>query len=321
MIVLYLNILRIRWLYNARVISFATNFLVFFCRKFKSLELTISQTFIGANSIKRAKLSPAEAEKISIVCVVTDKDFATLPQVLYYAIKAVGPENLIKIQLIVPERYQLEVSNLLCDFSATIIEIFNDEKIIPIDKINLVRACFGAKSSWVIQQLLKFEAVRKLNSNCLIVDADTLIINDKYLRVVNGVQPLTPTEEFHKPYYQFLSKISDFFQGSLNSFVPHHMIIQKDVFDDMCDSFRIKNLDSLIQICIDNADFSEDSPFSIDYELYAQYIFKKYPHRYALLKWSNISIASARFKAYSQNKLRLILLRRLYNSISFHSWS
>ena len=321
MIVLALNLLRIRWINGARFVLYMVSFIVFVWNLFKTKKIDIPNTFIKANTIKKPKKIKGGIEEITIVCVVTNKDFLTLPDVLHSAIKAVGLNNLIGIRLIVPERHRSAICLLLNESLPVQIEIKTDEELMSNDQINQIRNHFGDKASWIIQQLLKFETVRILSSNCLILDADTLILNDQYLKVINGIQPLTPTEEFHKPYYDFLIKISPFFANTTNSFIPHHQIIQRDIFEEMCSFLELGNLQNLINLCIKNADIKEVSSLCIDYELYAQYLFRKSPNRYLLIKWSNISIPNHKFEFYSKNKFVLIFLSKLYNSISFHSWS
>jgi len=321
MVVLVLNLLRIRWIYGSRLIVCMVRFIEIVWSFFKTTKLTIPNTFITANTIKRAKKIKGLSEEITIVCVVTNKDFLTLPGVLRSAVKAVGLSNLISIQIIVPERHRSGALSLLNSSLPVQIEIKTDEELISSEQIKSIKYHFGDKASWITQQLLKFETVRSISSNCLILDADTLILNGQYLEVIDGVQPLTPTEEFHKPYYDFLIKISPFFVNTTNSFVPHHQIIQKDIFEEMCFFLEIDHLQNLINLCITNADTKEVSSLCIDYELYAQYLFRKYPDRYTLTKWSNISIPNYKYRFYSENKFVLVFLSKLYNSISFHSWS
>jgi len=321
MIVFVLNLLRIRWINAQKLVLYMVSFMVLIWNLFKTKKIYIPSTFIKANTIKKPKKIIGQNEKITIVCVVTNKDFLTLPNALHFAIKAVGLNNLIGVRLIVPERHRSAVCLLLNESLPVQIEIKTDEELMSNDQANQIKNHFGDKASWITQQLLKFETVRSLTSNCLILDADTLILNDQYLKVIKGIQPLTPTEEFHKPYYEFLIKISPFFVNTTNSFIPHHQIIQKDIFEEMCRFLEISNLQNLINLCIRHADIKEVSSLSIDYELYAQYLFRKYPSRYTLVKWSNISIPNHKFRFYSKNKFVLIILSKLYNSISFHSWS
>lgn len=274
----------------------------------KKSNLTIPQTFTKANMVKSKKRTNGSSEKITIVCIATKKDFTTLPDVLSFAVKAVGQSNLVKIQIVVPEKHYLEATLILNGLLPVEFDIKTDEVLISDDQIELVRHYFGNKSSWIIQQVLKFEAVRSINTNTLILDADTLIISNSYLRVIDGIQPLNPTEEFHKPYYDFLAKISPIFSNITNSFVPHHQIVQKDIFKEMCYSLNVNSLETLIALCIKNADISEPSPLCIDYEMYAQYLFIMHPHRYSLVKWSNISISNNKFNLYAKNRFFYLCL-------------
>lgn len=271
--------------------------------------------------VKSKKRTTGTSEKITIVCIATKKDFTTLPGVLAFAVKAVGQSNLVGIKIVVPEKHYLEATLILNGLLPIEIDIKTDEDLISDNQIELIRNYFGNKSSWIVQQVLKFETVRSINTNTLILDADTLIINNRYLRVIDGIQPLNPTEEFHKPYYDFLAKISPIFSNITDSFVPHHQIVQKDIFKEMYYSLNINDLETLIAFCIKNADISEPSSLSIDYEMYAQYLFITHPHRYTLVKWSNISLPNNKFNLYSKNRFYLFVFRKLYNSISFHSWS
>lgn len=321
MIIYVLNLLRIRWISGHKFVNYSVNFTIYLWSKLRSNKIFIPHTFVKANSIKSPEISRGQFEKITIVCVVTKKDFLTLPKVILSATKAIGHKNLAGIRIVVPDQHKLELYSLLKDLGPYKLEITTDEELMNSHQIISIRNHFGKNFSWIIQQLLKFESVRTAKVNCLILDSDTYILNEKYLRIVDGLQPLTPSEEFHKPYYDFLSKVSPLFANTEFSFVPHHQIVQYDIFNEMCEFLQISNLQDLIDICLNYADIKQSSPLCIDYELYAQYIFRKHPNRFILVKWSNISIANSKFTFYTDKVFFIFVLRKFYNSISFHSWS
>lgn len=321
MTVVLLNVLRIRWLRNESFISISTKSLQLVWRFFKGSGLVISDIFNKSNSVRGKMIFKDPCEKITIICVATKKDFLTLPNVIMNGVKAVGRENLLSIRVVVPERYFSDVSQLLKDTLIDLIVISTDEETVPLVDRNMIKAHFRDNSSWILQQLVKFESVRNAKCNVLILDADTLILNPDYLRVVDGVQALTPTEEFNKPYYNFLEKISPIFMNSIFSFVPHHLIVQQEIFEEMCHKLKIDNVSKLVNLCIKHADVTVQAPLCIDYELYAQYLFAQYPHRFVLIKWSNISVSRVKYTIFAESKIYLFVLRKLYNSISFHSWS
>lgn len=321
MTVVFLNVLRIRWLRNKLFISISAKTLKLAWRFFKGSELLISDIFNNSNSVRGKMIFKDPCEKITIVCVATKKDFLTLPNAIMNGVKAVGEENLHSIRVIVPERYFSDVSQLLKDTRIDSIVISTDEETIPFVERNMIEAHFRDNSSWILQQLVKFESVRSAKCNVLILDADTLILNRNYLRVVGGVQALTPTEELNKPYRNFLEKISPIFMNYKFSFVPHHLIVQHEIFEEMCHKLNVDNVSKLVNLCIKHADFTEQAPLSIDYELYAQYLFAQHPDRFVLIKWSNISIPRIKYTIFTESKIYLFTLKKLYNSVSFHSWS
>ena len=321
MVPILLNVLRIRWIHSKILIFTITKWLALIWKFFRDSDLSIAKGFNQANILKKTVFVGNTIERITIICVVTAKDFLMLPNVIRHGVNAVGQENVIKIHVIVPQKYYVEASVLLNTVFSHLLEISTDEEVISVEGRNLINSHFKAKSTWVLQQLVKFESVRIANSNCLILDADTLILNNRYLRVVNGVQALTPTEEFNQPYYTFLEKISKIFSNPTFSFVPHHIIVQQDIFKKMCTDLALYDVNKLIMICIQFGDISVEAPLCVDYELYAQYLFINYPHRFVLIKWSNISISRNQYFIYSKNKVFNSILKKLYNSISFHSWS
>ena len=74
-----------------------------------------------------------------------------------------------------------------------------------------------------------------------------------------------------------------------------------------------KNTDSMIDDLIQFYDGSDPSPFSIDFELYAQYLMKKHPDKVVLAKWAN--------KAFSRRLSSPMNLINLdFASISLHDY-
>jgi hypothetical protein len=62
-------------------------------------------------------------------------------------------------------------------------------------------------------------------------------------------------------------------------------------------------------------------PFCIDYELYGRYMFLHWPNQINIVRWANLPLPRLRYAQFVKSKLFKILISRIFNSLSFHSWT
>jgi hypothetical protein len=201
----------------------------------------------------------------------------------------VGSSNPIgRVSVIAPTSSVAEVGRRL-DLSVNVID---EHDILPTSLSQSIAERFPSRASWVLQQVLKVAAV--VNSDALgvlVVDADTILIHPRTWLTREGVQVLTPTIEWHEPYYSFLTKLPNGHLASpSHSFVPHHMVMQPKIMGAILESMTFNNVGALVESLGTESDFSSPSMFCIEYELYAQGLLHLRPELVSLAKWSNVSM-------------------------------
>ena len=272
-------------------------------------------------SSPREKKAGYKSKSIELVVVSTSKDFAVLKHSVTYALRAIGDYNSGGVRIIVPEKDLGECKRL---FSKTGIEIkvINENTLVSKNQFSALSQYFSLRDTWVLQQLLKVQAVLTSEADAvLILDSDTLLLRKRPWFDQNARQILTPTYEFNAPYYLFLNKLISTEKFPDYTFVSHHMIIQPNILKQIFDDYKLLNLDNLIHFCCIHADKSVQSPICIEYELYGQYLASRNKNKAFFALWSNATIPKRYFQTVIKSKLIRFLLTRMFNSISFHSWS
>ena len=130
MVPILLNVLRIRWIHSKILIFTITKWLVLIWNFFRDSDLSIAKGFNQANILKKTVFVGNAIERITLICVVTSKDFLMLPDVIRHGVNAVGQENVIKIHVIVPQKYFVEASVLLTTVFSHLLEISTDEEVL-----------------------------------------------------------------------------------------------------------------------------------------------------------------------------------------------
>lgn len=179
---------------------------------------------------------------------------------------------------------------------------------------------FGrASSAWLLQQVLKFQAVLSSNSAaCLIVDADTLLFRPRTWLTATGVQLLAPSLEFWEPYAAHMERMwPELDSRTPLSWVTHHQLMQKDIVTEMFGA-RGEGLDAWIALAE-----TKPSPLS-EYHSYGAYLFTQHRRRVHLAQWNNLPRPRAEFPAVLGDdfvgSVTLRLQGRRPHSVSFHHY-
>jgi hypothetical protein len=257
---------------------------------------------------------------LEILFVSTQKDFQLLPLAIEFALNAASDFSVLSITVIAPDKYVSEVRDLVKDHEVTVEgeSLYFDE-----DTVRKLKNSFLGRFGWVLQQLLKLRFVLGSKaSGVLIIDSDTILLEKRNWLGNDGSQLLTPTWEYHKPYYEFLNSIGICEVNPEYTFVSHHMLMQPKIVNELFEYVGWKDSAGLIDFISSMSISDEQSPFSLDYELYAQYLYSKYPEKVVLGKWSNKSIA---INISSENSYLLIndevkKHSGRFASLSFHSY-
>jgi hypothetical protein len=257
---------------------------------------------------------------IEVLFVSTAKDFHVLRSAVKFAIKATSQYNLVEFVVLVPD-HEAELCNSLfvdLDVSVTVIKesFFVSEEI----REN-IKDRYGTRTGWVLQQVLKNLYVLSSKApGVLIVDSDTLLLEKRNWLSASGKQILLPTWEYHFPYYRFLHSRQISERWPKFTFVSHHMMMQPSILTEAFNAAGWSSLEDLIETLVAIQKDGEESPFCIEYELYGQYILKKYPHLVVLEKWSNTSFARASGTELQLEQEVLDLFGDRFASVSLHSY-
>jgi hypothetical protein len=195
----------------------------------------------------------------------------------------------------------------------------NEENVFPIDMISRLRLLVPPdKLGWVLQQLIKFHTVLNARNNAtLILDADTILIKDRTFIDSYGIQSLSYSHEYHRPYAVHFSK---FFKLELDrsghSYVTHHQLMQKDIVAEMFGS-RGENLEAWAKA----ADYKVFSPLC-EYHCYGEFMARRYPNSFRIVRWGNIPIKSSELDQILKkgNILEVESKFKNWQSISAHSY-
>jgi hypothetical protein len=79
------------------------------------------------------------------------------------------------------------------------------------------------------------------------------------------------------------------------------------------------SVEELIDAVVQSNFSSETSPFSIDYELYAQFVYMNFPEKTRITKWSNIAIQRVGSLSPQITK-ESMRYKDDFSSISFHAY-
>jgi hypothetical protein len=255
---------------------------------------------------------------VRILIVAHKKDFTTLPLALKYAMSALRNYKIATPCVIVPDEFLVECRQVLARTGITQVEVLGENSFFSEEELKSLKENFGKRFGWVLQQLLK---LRKIMSNddkyWMLVDADTLLLRSRNWLDNKGRHILTPTYEFHEPYYKFLEGAGLVCLDHSLSFIPHHMFIDRNFLIQALTRIGVNDDKDLIEL-VESADTTQDSPFSIDYELYGQYMHVFHPEKINLAKWSNVSVQ----RPENTREIERIAERLTSNfaSVSFHDY-
>ena len=255
---------------------------------------------------------------IEVLFVVSGKDSNLLPLAMKGAIASTQFNQLSRITIICPRSDLDLIQKKVDECSSPITRIIPEDVVISNPQIAVLRKAFGERAGWVLQQLLKVEYVKNSNSSgILIVDADTILLKNRLWLDSKMTQVLMPTWEQHRPYRDFLKENSfDCIENSL-SHISHHMLFQPIIVREMLATYRITDLDYFMSLLIQFAT-KGNSPFSIDYEMYAQFMLKNHTHLIRLEKWANVSLNGHQT---SELNSEIPKFRTRYHSVSAHSYN
>ena len=258
-----------------------------------------------------------ETKELTIVVVATSKDFHLLAECISHAEKNLTHVAKRKYEVIVPSNDLCKAENLLTDFQN--VNIRDEDLLLNPNIRTSLMTKYPSRYGWALQQFLKLDFIANCgeSENYLLLDADTILLKPRKWMDSMGRQLLFNSWERHEPYYFVLKELGLDVPKSSLSFVTHHMFIRRSYLLKMFSDLGVSTIEDLcakvLKVSLDN----EESPFSIDYELYGHYMALRHPNSICLAKWSNINV---RLVANQSLDKELSALGSNYASASFHDY-
>jgi hypothetical protein len=153
------------------------------------------------------------------------------------------------------------------------------------------------QAGWCYQQLLKLYApfiIPNLSSNVLILDADTIFLNQVCFLNEQGGGLFAPGFSNYYVYYEHadrcltgVHKVFPEFSG-----IAHHMLFQKPILEDLFSRIEQQHQKPLWQAFCLAADerLVPNGPFASEFELYFNFVFANTDQvNIRLLKWTDIA--------------------------------
>jgi len=258
---------------------------------------------------------------IELIIIAKQKDFEVLSKTIAITLEALSNFKTIDILLIVPQS-DLVAAHHKFGNKGHKLSIVNEFEILNANYLNELTRIFSSRDTWVYQQALKLNAVANSELEyTFVLDADTVLLNSRNWICSEGHLLLCPSDEYNADYYNFLNKIGVSEIVPKYTFVSHHMFYNTKLVKQILHELDLELPDKQIETLYSHSNSLSGSPVCIDYELFGQWMARNRSDNVRYLKWSNIGISKKNFKLVFGFKFTRLVLSKLYNSASFHSWS
>jgi hypothetical protein len=288
----------------------------------KNIDVDVKR-FIEANNLISSRKAESSGKKsrsqenIDLVIVASDKDFHTLPLCITFAIRSLDHFFSGHVFVVVPARQIQTCKKILKHANIGNSKVINEENLVSSRNRKILRAKFGNRYGWVLQQLLKVSQVLRSESKyALIVDSDTILITKRQW-IEEERTLLSVSWEFHSSYYVFLNRFGIGDKIPRYTFVTHHMLMNRKYLQSALKQAGFKELDDLVNV-LNEGHWDNGSPFCLEYELYGQYMYQFQNEKIRIEKWGNRAVHWNVIKNLSMEEITNIF--RNYDSISAHSY-
>jgi len=283
-------------------------------RRGRPLPYTV-RTFCEAAQPKDPLASRTNLPPIDILIPCTTKDLDTLGLSIAGAIASTrNPVH--EVRLLAPESVLPEIRSRFPD-----VALSSDEELLDDSLLSYVSEAVPAeRRGWVIQQLVKMAATMASGRDaCLVVDADTVLLQPRTWLADKGVQLLSLSHEFHTPYVLHAERMwGSEHTASLVSFVTHHQLMQKSILVEM-----FGNGTGGLHKWLSLADWKEPSALA-EYHCYGAWISNQHPGRARWAQWRNEAMRRDLLATDAANEEEQIANLRQSNpgaySVSLHAY-
>ena len=261
-------------------------------------------------------------KSIELVFVSIKKDFPVLVESIKFAKLSISRYQYGGVRVIVPDLEVSECEALLLKAGLEEISVVPENTLITPNSVEMLRATFKGRANWVLQQVLKVQAVLTSTTDAsLVVDSDTLLLTRRPWFSANGSQLLTPSYEYNPPYYYFLERLGISDQNPKHTFISHHMLMQNLELAKTFVALDWGDVHNMVEYICQNANAELESPVCVEYELYAQSLVRRAPNKVHFGIWGNLSISRNFLGRVLDSKFVMLVLVLCFYSVSLHSWS
>jgi hypothetical protein len=285
---------------------------------------SIRNSLVATLPTDRLLTPTSEVCSFTIIFVASSKDFHVLPFSISYAVKSLRKHLVKEVLIYVPEKDITFAQGLFSDeYHGVKVNVQSENSIFQFEETSAYFSkIFPGRGPWCSQQVLKLLAVKKVETEyALVVDADTILLNQRPWVRDDGNSLLIPSLEYHAQYYYVLRKIGLRLREPSVSFVSHHMAYRVSNVRSLLSELSIASVEDIIS----RLDFLDESmgpsPFCIDFELYGQSEYLTQRKHQDLGRWANISLSYKWFNTIMKRQFLVRILKLLFNSVSVHARS
>lgn len=176
-----------------------------------------------------------------------------------------------------------------------------------------------SRIGWIYQQFLKLYAafvIPDISSNVLIIDADTIFLNETQF-MDDASNPLfNPSTEYTPVYFEHAERVLPGLKKIFAEYsgISHHMLFQRPILEDMFQIIEdVHGMQAwrVMCRCIRHEYLGRDVSSMSEYELYFNFVMRGRQGKIRPLKWDNIRFNKNVIDAYRLSG---------FNYVSCHSW-
>lgn len=260
--------------------------------------------------------------EIPVVLVTSGNNISGLPNIIYNLTKF-GKFN--NFYIICPKS-DIEKISIKTNINIKI-NIINEESIIPnlnldyiynVLKPSLVGYPQKQLAGWYYQQFLKmaFSISYAQYQYYLIWDADTLLTREINFFENNQIC-ITRGQEYHEPYFKFISKLFPHYKLMKYSHISQHLLVKSLHMSSLLESMTHTSMPWWEKI-LSLLDESPPQQLS-EYELYANYVFNEFPEQYISVRRNWYRYGSSLYNLSIDNNL-ICNIKSNYDFIAFEKW-
>jgi hypothetical protein len=280
--------------------------------------------FLAANNLPGHLIYPKEVlPEIDLMICAVEKDFSNLEECISQATKH-SANPISSVSIIVPA-HQIDLCrSRISKFALSLeygVEVIDEDSLISQKSRMRLKESLGSAYGWGLQQFLTVAfVIQSKSKGVLAVNADTLLLRSRTWLRSNGCQELLVSSEYHSPYYKVLNKIDKELSRVDFTFICHQMLFQPELLRIFLSKLGVTSIDDFVDITLSNADCSVRSPFCVEFEFYAQSMYRYKRSKIELVRFANVPYKFVNNKTGITEQLDKLEKQSKFNSVSQHSW-